>query len=227
MLIWPKLFDARTEVLDAFAIVLFWRLAVLRQTSDWVQRADTVIARANYTVRLAVDAETGQRGYLVSHGQLYLEPYEQATNIIDREFDRLHYLARRTPAQATRVDESHQRFHNWPAVANTEIAMPRDPHTNFRDYFHRAGGKTQMDALRAKFSYFIAIETEIRDRRFLRMPGARGHCHCWETRSLTMWDRLPVATLGTMSACCSAVNDRSSGRDLRRSHKELINTANF
>ncbi len=40
-------------------------------------------------LRLGVDAESGQRGYLITDDPVYLEPYRQATSQIDARLARL------------------------------------------------------------------------------------------------------------------------------------------
>src|SRR5690606_34499561 len=46
-----------------------------------------------------VDAETGQRGYLLTQDRQYLEPYQNAVATIDRTYQRLLHMVADTPGQ--------------------------------------------------------------------------------------------------------------------------------
>ena len=54
----------------------------LRRTAEWVQHTQQVQYRIEHLLRLAVDAETGQRGYLLSGREGQLERYVDARNEI-------------------------------------------------------------------------------------------------------------------------------------------------
>jgi len=47
--------------------------------NDQVQRTHEVKEELSAVLRLVVDAETGQRGYLITDDPVYLEPYQEAT----------------------------------------------------------------------------------------------------------------------------------------------------
>ena len=49
------------------------------------------------------DAETGQRGFLLTGGEGYLEPYWRAVAVVDGDIDRLESLTEHDPARRHRV----------------------------------------------------------------------------------------------------------------------------
>ena len=57
--------------------------------NDQVQRTHEVKEELSAVLRLVVDAESGQRGYLITDDPVYLEPYRQATSQIDARLARL------------------------------------------------------------------------------------------------------------------------------------------
>lgn len=67
-------------------------------TRQWVQRAERVSRSAGAALRLAVDAETGVRGYLVTHDRRSLEPELSARFRLGATLDSLQRL---TAANAT------------------------------------------------------------------------------------------------------------------------------
>lgn len=62
--------------------------------NDQVQRNHEVKEELSAVLRLVVDAETGQRGYLITDDPVYLEPYQEATSEIDAHLARLDSLTK-------------------------------------------------------------------------------------------------------------------------------------
>ena len=77
-----KLFSIGVAVIVVSAGVLSW-IAIsshqlLNQTADLVTRAGQVNTAVSALLENMIDAETGQRGYLLTHRKEYLEPYSRA-----------------------------------------------------------------------------------------------------------------------------------------------------
>ena len=75
------------------------RFAELRDAAMWVnhtQDAGNLIAQI---YRKTVDAETGQRGFLLTQDETYLKPYADARVEIPKDLDRLGALTRDNPVQ--------------------------------------------------------------------------------------------------------------------------------
>jgi two-component system CheB/CheR fusion protein len=70
-----------------------------------VERARMLIGELETILSTVKDAETGQRGYLLTGNAAYLQPYERSLTTIHDEIDRLTALTRQNPAQAERVRE--------------------------------------------------------------------------------------------------------------------------
>src|SRR5713226_9690937 len=76
--------------------------------NDQVQRTHEVKEELSAILRLVVDAETGQRGYLITDDPVYLEPYQAATSEIDGRLARLDNLTRNSITQRQRMYELRQ-----------------------------------------------------------------------------------------------------------------------
>lgn len=68
-----------------------------------VGRSHAVIEGSEALLVRAVDAETGQRAYLLTGKEIFLEPYGSARADIDRSLDSLRMLVRDEPAQEARL----------------------------------------------------------------------------------------------------------------------------
>src|SRR2546429_386078 len=76
------------------------------EASEWRKHTYEVLGILDQTVARLVDAETGQRGYLLTGEESYLEPYRAAIKNIDRSEEhtselqsRLHLVCRLLLAQ--------------------------------------------------------------------------------------------------------------------------------
>lgn len=83
----------------AIALLLLVNIAVfvmLQRTSDFndkVEQGHRIQRAANEVLTLSVDAETGQRGFLLTRQSAYLEPYTQSAALLP---EKLGDLARLT-----------------------------------------------------------------------------------------------------------------------------------
>jgi PAS domain S-box-containing protein len=152
-------------VLAMFAAVLCWRIVSLVETLRWTDRADAVIAQANYTLRLAIDAETGERGYLVTDNPIFLQPYNLSRGRMPTAFNRLAFDARRTPDQVVRVNALRRQYMIWLTQCNKEIALEKISPARAKQVLNEGHVKLLMDQLRAQFDQFITIETDMRTYR--------------------------------------------------------------
>ncbi len=92
------------------ALVLFaWVIAVntrnLVAETKRVERTRTLIAELESTLSTLKDAETGQRGYLLTGTPEYLEPYDSAVASVQGHLSRLDQLTRDDPAQQAKLHE--------------------------------------------------------------------------------------------------------------------------
>jgi two-component system sensor histidine kinase/response regulator len=55
-------------------------------TALWVEQTHEVIAEAHHIERRIIDLETGQRGYLLTGRDLFLEPYNNARAALRDQF---------------------------------------------------------------------------------------------------------------------------------------------
>ena len=64
---------------------------LLRQLEDqaWVEHTLDARSRLLRTLATLQDAETGERGFLLTNDESFLEPYDAAVRAIDEQFDKL------------------------------------------------------------------------------------------------------------------------------------------
>ncbi|MBL6456248.1 CHASE3 domain-containing protein [Belnapia sp. T6] len=83
--------------------ILSYNLSRLGEERRAVDRAVAILEQAQEVVADMLDAETGQRGYLLTGEERYLEPYEASVQRIWKHFAQLDRLVQR-PDQRRRLD---------------------------------------------------------------------------------------------------------------------------
>jgi PAS domain S-box-containing protein len=151
--------------------ILVWQVQKLRAAAAWVDHTDQVLAQANATLKLMLDAETGERGYLIGGERLFLDPYERAQREVGSALDALARLVADSPRQAQRVRAFRADYARWEENARREIALYRQG-KDVRPAFDRAVGKQRMDELRAQFAAFAATEVSRRRQRVEEVRAA-------------------------------------------------------
>src|SRR6266404_6109907 len=73
------------------------------EASEWRKHTYEVLRNLDETVARLVDAETGQRGYLLTGEESYLEPYRAAIKNIDQTIGNLKRLTSDNPNQQKRI----------------------------------------------------------------------------------------------------------------------------
>src|SRR5947199_9812726 len=76
----------------------------LRESLRVDQQAERVLAVANKLERLFVDLETGQRGFLLTREERFLEPWQKARAALAGETQTLEGLVTDNPEQRRRAD---------------------------------------------------------------------------------------------------------------------------
>lgn len=139
----------------------------LRTSADLARHSEDVLATANRLERLAVDLETGVRGYIITGDETFLAPWSNARAQFAGTAARLERLASlHSSSQGARADAitrngiAYVREYSVPTVelARRDPAAAREP-----EVLHE--GKRRFDTLRDQFARFDQAEREISSLR--------------------------------------------------------------
>jgi signal transduction histidine kinase len=137
--------------------------AEVRATLEAQQRLLAVLS-------LVQDAETGQRGYLLTSEDSYLEPYARATDVLPREIDEVRKLVADDPVQTAKMDELASAINDKLAEVSAVIALQRSGNTAGAIEMVRTDrGQDLMDRIRARIDEALLHE---RDRLRQRLDVA-------------------------------------------------------
>lgn len=75
----------------------------LIETNRWVTHSEEVLTTLEAALSQIKDAETGQRGYVITGEERYLEPYHAAVGVVDQTLQKLRQLTVDNPSQQQRL----------------------------------------------------------------------------------------------------------------------------
>ncbi|WP_395710477.1 CHASE3 domain-containing protein [Reyranella sp.] len=166
-------FSRTLKVLAAAFVILAVIVAVAgylayKQTNDqeWVRHTANVQARLSHVLVLLLDSETGERGYLVTGDENYLEPYNRAAPNVISEIESIRKLTGDNPSQQTAIatlrDAVTQRLDELRALielrraGQTEQVLAR---------LRTDAGKVAMDRAREIVGQMQAEESRLSEER--------------------------------------------------------------
>ena len=143
------------------------------ETARWVQHTHEVIAKARLLEKLIIDMETGQRGFLITGEEHFLEPYITAKLRWSEEIEFLSNKVSDNPPQVALLNDINDAAFDWmDNVALPEIEMRRmlrtDPKLSVEDLtglISMEAGKQKMDGIRELLLQFISVEQLLMSKR--------------------------------------------------------------
>jgi methyl-accepting chemotaxis protein len=97
-------------VLVVIGAVSYRSTAKLIETNHWVTHTHEVLTNLEALLSLGKDAETGQRGFLLTGEESYLEPYHAALKHLDQTVGKIRTLTEDNPGQQRRLDALEPRL---------------------------------------------------------------------------------------------------------------------
>jgi CHASE3 domain sensor protein len=136
----------------------------MRQGSLAASRNRSIIVALENTISLVTEAESGQRGYLITGESEYLKPYRKALANIDGQIKFLEHATANNPVQRTRIPELKRRLDSRIQQLQQRVeARASEGLDAARQAILLNRGKVEMDDLRQHVAEMVRIESEIRD----------------------------------------------------------------
>ncbi|MBI3197782.1 MAG: response regulator [Rhodospirillales bacterium] len=132
-----------------------------------------VLAALNELLSSLQDAETGQRGFLITNNDRYLEPYNAALTTVSPWLDEIARLTRDTPTQQARLPRLRRLVDAKLAGLKDSIELRRTRSYDEAVAIVVSGrGKADMDAIRAEIAAMEQEEVDRHARRVAETDGA-------------------------------------------------------
>ncbi len=154
--------------------VIAWRnVEVLRANNQQIIHTHRVIVAVDEVLSAAQDAETGQRGYLLTGDLQYLQPYEAASRDLARRLDEVGDLTKDSPTQQAHLRQLRRRIDAKMAELGATLQTRRTE--GMQAALARMAtdqGKREMDAVRAQITLLRQEEQRVRQLRLNEMDAA-------------------------------------------------------
>jgi PAS domain S-box-containing protein len=146
-------------VLLGLAFLLAWAVSEVLNRARWIEHTYAVLGQAHRCLALAVDTQSGMRGFQLTGEPEFLTPYAAARERAQAEWTRLEALVSDNAAQRARVAALHQRLDVYVAAAERAIAARRNGAPV--DVAVSRELKGQFDDIRTGFGELIATEERL------------------------------------------------------------------
>jgi signal transduction histidine kinase/CheY-like chemotaxis protein/CHASE3 domain sensor protein len=154
--------------------VAYYNLRSLREGNDRINQSHQAITALDDLLSSAQDAETGQRGFLLTHNEKYLEPYEDALAALPAKLDQITELIGEDPAQRTRIHALRSLVGAKLAELKQAIDLRKTQGLDAAIAVVNSNrGKAAMDAIRAQIAVMAQAEAELRAKRVAEMATAQ------------------------------------------------------
>lgn len=191
----------------AILMLVFASVAVVWITEDSNQRAATLVQKLGsiaenrlhlYDLTKGVlDAESGQRGYLLTGREEYLIPYDDALKSIEIAFKLLDAAYYADPNAAVRLTKLHELVGNKLSELAITVRMQKEgKQQTGKDFMFSGIGREYMDAIRGVGDELLAIETS-------RLNSSQR-----EVSDILLFSRVGVALLSAISLLLVMLNMR-------------------
>ncbi len=130
-----------------------------------IQQTHQVKEELSVVQGLVVDAETGQRGYLITDDPIYLEPYKQASSQLDSHLARLEDLIKNNTGQRLRMQQLRRLEQEEMDVLQQTIQLDEDGRDMDAGKIVLSGvGRQRME----QFRHIVAEMEQEEDRRLTK-----------------------------------------------------------
>lgn len=137
-----------------------------KEASLWVKHTQEVLTELETTLSTMKDAETGQRGYLITGDESYLEPYKTAISQIDGQIQNLKRLTADNPNQQRRIASLEREINAKLRNVKEAIYLRRTKGFEATRQFVLTGvGKQEMDDIRGEIIQMKQEENQLLERR--------------------------------------------------------------
>ena len=177
--------NTRTNVSITFGLILvigffavsgfisYWNTRVLTANSSMVTHTHEVITSIDSVTTLMKDAETAQRGFIITGDEAYLQPYLSAITAVGTRLQSLEALIDDNPGQQTRIPVVRSYIDlKFGELAESIEVRRTVGFEAARKIVATDRGKNAMDNLRKELSEIKEVEQELRALRLAEMKEA-------------------------------------------------------
>jgi PAS domain S-box-containing protein len=144
------------------------------EATQWERHTFQVLMTSQAVLSALQDAETGQRGYLITHDATYLEPYQRGSVATRAEMAKLRGLTGDNPTQQQNLAQLGGLIDQRLAILQTGLQLARaGQHDAAANVVRQGDGKRSMDAARVLIDRMEAAENALLRQRMAASARAQ------------------------------------------------------
>lgn len=204
----------------AAGLAAYLQLLAAREAGDRARRAQIVLHQIDQVEIELLNAESGQRGYLLTGEESYLAPYEQGRSAVTTALDALENLTADHPAQQSRVVVVDELVSAKLRELQQTIELQRSAGTEAALGIVRTHvGKGVMDRIRSLLGELAGEEKAALERRL----DERGERFWWANRIGILGSGLAlvIVAVSTLAVNRNVRRRADVERELRESEERL------
>ena len=151
--------------------VAYLNLQILREDNEKIIHSHEVIIALDTLLSDAQDAETGQRGFLLTGNEIYLDPYNAALTAIPSKLNDIARLTSDNPTQQARIGSFKSHIELAELKETIDLRRSQGAAAALA-VVNSDRGKAEMDAIRTQLSAMDQVEAGLRDKRLAEMNDA-------------------------------------------------------
>ena len=150
-----------TTLAGLIVVIGFINTTALKRRSTWVLRSSSIVNELEVLQSELADAETGQRGFLLTRDRRYLEPYVRAAPAVDRHLARLGELVAADSLQRAALESLQPLIRAKLAELDRTIVLDSTATPEAARKVVSSGmGKAAMDSIRAVIAHMLGREQD-------------------------------------------------------------------
>ncbi|WP_377276984.1 CHASE3 domain-containing protein [Rhizobium sp. R86522] len=154
-----------TAILIGIIVATFGLVERTQATFEYILQERNIRRMAADLMQKLTDAETGQRGFVITQDELFLEPYESAVGAIREEVDRLATAVADRPVKAAQMDRLRDRIRGKLAEMGQAINLMRSgEQAQAVELIQSDVGRELMDDIRSMLDQFKELSDANVDR---------------------------------------------------------------
>lgn len=177
-------------ILVIIGLASFMNTRELLTDSKWVTHSNEVRNEISHVLSAMQDVETGQRGFIITGDERYLEPYFLGRDSVNIRLKDLQSLIIDNKNQSRRADQTKPIIENKLAIMGAVIEIRRNKgYAAAAEALISSGGKKSMDDLRA-----ILADMTREEDSLLITRSAKEEIIAQKTTSTIIWG-IPIAVI--------------------------------
>lgn len=152
-------------VISLFVLIFIFSISykhtiALRESTELLVHSYKIQIKLEQLLSCLKDAETGQRGYIISKDTVFLQPYNSARQQVNERYLQLKSLIVNNPKQQNNLDSLVVLINLRFALLARSLELDADPEINKSDLDENmVRGKDVMDKIRSQINQMIDLES--------------------------------------------------------------------